>query len=102
MGCEIKLKRKEEEVIRLSQHGSGEVNLLREKNAELMHKIQTLETDLSSSRVSAQQTDDRLRTSRSAESKLRQANEIRASVDEKIIELQNLQKKLANALKTTT
>lgn len=97
--CEVKLKRKEEEVIRLSQHGSGELNLLREKNSELQQKLQDSESQVRELRITVQTLEEKVKTLKLSETKLRQINDVRVAMEEKTRELSNLQGRMSSLLK---
>jgi len=99
LDTETKLKRKEEELNRLSLHSSEELHLLREKNAELNQRIQQYENDQKESAQVKNVADERSRQTKHLETKLRQVNEIRTEMDTKLKEVNALQLKMSAVCK---
>jgi len=100
LDTETKLKRKEEELNRLSLHSSEELHLLREKNAELNQRVQQYELDQKDSLQAKTLVDEKSRQTKHLETKLRQVGDIRTEMETKLKELNALQLKMSSVCKT--
>jgi len=89
---EIKLKRKEEEINRLSQHSGDELRILRDKNTELVRRIQMLESERKHTEK-AKNANENI--------KWTQANDVRHEMEVKIKELSSLQHKMNSLFKNS-
>uniref|UniRef100_A0A7M6DMD2 Uncharacterized protein n=1 Tax=Clytia hemisphaerica TaxID=252671 RepID=A0A7M6DMD2_9CNID len=94
---ENKLKRKEEELSRITQHSTDELHVLREKNAQLSKKLKTHEDKLSDDVNNNRKQNEEIRN---YEGKLKQFSETSHEMESKLRELFTLQQKMNGLMKS--
>lgn len=94
---ETKLRRKEEELNRISQHSTEEVHILREKNTQLSKKLKHYEEKISEDANNNRKDTEEIRN---YEMKIKQMNEVKSEMDVKIREMASLQQKMSSLIKS--
>jgi len=94
---ENKLKRKEEELSRITQHSTDELHVLREKNAQLSKKLKTHEDKLSDDANNNRKQNEEIQN---YEGKLKQFSETSHEMESKLRELFTLQQKMNGLMKS--